>query len=152
MIFLLLETEYFWYIIANMGMVPIPLLWAPLFLLFAYLYSDCLDPWVRKIPWRRKWQPTPVFSFLAWRIPLDREAWWATVHGVTKSQTWLKQLGAQTHSDCQYYFNEVSSPLPPHTTPSIKSLMLHLKQVQVGCATIHSRMTVVLLGPLFTLP
>ena len=20
------------------------------------------NPWVRKIPWRRKWQPTPVFS------------------------------------------------------------------------------------------
>ena len=20
------------------------------------------DPWVRKMPWRRKWQPTPVFS------------------------------------------------------------------------------------------
>jgi len=19
------------------------------------------DPWVRKIPWRRKWKPTPVF-------------------------------------------------------------------------------------------
>jgi len=19
------------------------------------------DPWIRKIPWRRKWQPTPVF-------------------------------------------------------------------------------------------
>ena len=19
------------------------------------------DPWVKKIPWRRKWQPTPVF-------------------------------------------------------------------------------------------
>ena len=19
------------------------------------------DPWVRKLPWRRKWQPTPVF-------------------------------------------------------------------------------------------
>ena len=26
-----------------------------------------LDPWVRKIPWRRTWQPTPVI--LAWRIP-----------------------------------------------------------------------------------
>ena len=25
-----------------------------------------LDPWVRKIPWRRAWQPTP--SILAWRI------------------------------------------------------------------------------------
>ena len=22
----------------------------------------------------------------------DREVWWATVHGVTKSQTWLKRL------------------------------------------------------------
>ena len=21
------------------------------------------DPWVRKIPWSRKWQPPPVFSF-----------------------------------------------------------------------------------------
>ena len=24
--------------------------------------------------------------------PMDRRAWWATVHGVTKSQTRLKQL------------------------------------------------------------
>ena len=24
-------------------------------------------------------------SILAWRIPMDREAWWATVHGVTKN-------------------------------------------------------------------
>ena len=24
-------------------------------------------------------------SILAWRIPRDREAWWATVHGVSKS-------------------------------------------------------------------
>ena len=23
--------------------------------------GDGFDPWVRKIPWRRKWQPTPVF-------------------------------------------------------------------------------------------
>ena len=22
----------------------------------------CFDPWVEKTPWRRKWQPTPVFS------------------------------------------------------------------------------------------
>ena len=27
-------------------------------------------------------------SFLAWRIPMDRGAWWATVHGVAKSRTW----------------------------------------------------------------
>ena len=32
------------------------------------------------------------FSVLAWRIPMDREAWWAIVHGVTKSGTRQKQL------------------------------------------------------------
>ena len=26
-------------------------------------------------------------SMLAWRIPMERGAWWATVHGVAKSQT-----------------------------------------------------------------
>ena len=26
-------------------------------------------------------------SVLTWRISMDRGAWWATVHGVTKSQT-----------------------------------------------------------------
>ena len=28
-------------------------------------------------------------SILAWRIPMDRGAWWATVHEVTKSRTGL---------------------------------------------------------------
>ena len=26
-------------------------------------------------------------SILAWKIPMDRGAWWVTVNGVTKSQT-----------------------------------------------------------------
>ena len=49
------------------------------------------NPWVRKIPWRRKWQPISVF------LPGEfhgQKAWWATVQGVTKSQTWL--------SDCLF--------------------------------------------------
>ena len=28
-------------------------------------------------------------SILAWRIPMGRGSWWATVHEVTKSQTQL---------------------------------------------------------------
>ena len=42
------------------------------------------DPWVGKIPWRGTWQPTPVF------LPgksMDRGAWQATVHDITKSRT-----------------------------------------------------------------
>ena len=46
------------------------------------------DPWVGKIPWRRAWLATHC-SILAWRIPLKRGAWYATVHGVAKSQTQL---------------------------------------------------------------
>ena len=29
-------------------------------------------------------------SILAWRVPMDRGTWQATVHGVTKSQTQLR--------------------------------------------------------------
>ena len=28
-------------------------------------------------------------SILAWRIPMDKEAWWPVIHGVTKSRTQL---------------------------------------------------------------
>ena len=42
------------------------------------------DPWIRKLPWRRAWKPTPVF--LPRESHVDRGAWWATVHGVTESE------------------------------------------------------------------
>ena len=43
-----------------------------------------IDPWVKKIPWRREWQPIPII--LAQRIPRTEEAdspWGC------KSQSWL---------------------------------------------------------------
>ena len=42
------------------------------------------DPWVKEDPWRRKWQPTPVF--LPGKFHGQR-SWWATVHGVAESDT-----------------------------------------------------------------
>ena len=54
------------------------------------------DPWIRKIPWRREWLPTPVF------LPgksQDKAAWWAIVHGFAKSQTPLNDLTATTTKD-----------------------------------------------------
>ena len=44
------------------------------------------DPWVGNIPWRRKWQATPVFLTGIFH----RGAWWAKVHEVAKSQTGLR--------------------------------------------------------------
>ena len=56
---------------------------------------------VRKIPWRRKLQPTPV---LVWRIP------WDAVCGVAKSQTRLSD----------FTFNTVGQfvPTPIHQIPN----------------------------------
>ena len=47
------------------------------------------NPWVRKIPWRRIWEPTSI-SCLG--KTMDRAVLRATVHGVTESQTGLKLL------------------------------------------------------------
>jgi len=40
-----------------------------------------MHPGVGKMPWRRKWQPTPIFLS---GNTMDRGAWWAIVDGVTK--------------------------------------------------------------------
>ena len=40
-------------------------------------------------------------SILAWRIP--RRAWWAIVHGVTKSQIQLKPLSTHTHTHAKHF-------------------------------------------------
>ena len=49
------------------------------------------DLWVGKIPWRRKWQPTPVFLPREFHGPRSLAGSWAA-HGPTKNQTRLKWL------------------------------------------------------------
>ena len=52
------------------------------------------DPWVRKIPWRRARQPTPVFS------PRESHGQRTLVgysHRVAKNQTRLKRLSTHAH-------------------------------------------------------
>ena len=39
-------------------------------------------PWIGKIPWRRKWQPAPVF--LPGKIPCQRSLVGYKIHGVTR--------------------------------------------------------------------
>ena len=49
------------------------------------------ETWVQFLSWELKEDleegTATHSSALAWRIPMDRGAWWATVHGVAKSQT-----------------------------------------------------------------
>ena len=67
------------------------------------------DPWVRKIPWRRKWQPTPIFlpggSHGQRRLEGDIQSigW--------QSQTRLKRPSPHTRPH-QNLFTEVQSSFP----------------------------------------
>ena len=40
-------------------------------------------------------------SILAWRIPMDKGAWWATVHRVAESQT---RLNPHAQADCHDFW------------------------------------------------
>ena len=50
------------------------------------------ETWVRSLGWEDPLEEGMAThsSILAWRIPMDRGAWQATVHEVTKSQTRLR--------------------------------------------------------------
>ena len=52
------------------------------------------ETWVRSPGWEDPLEESTAThsSILAWRIPMDRGAWWATVHGVTKSWTQLSDF------------------------------------------------------------
>ena len=49
--------------------------------------------------------------------PMDRGAWWATIHGVSKSQAWLKDL-ARMHAHWVNDAIQPSHPLPPPSPPA----------------------------------
>ena len=52
------------------------------------------DPWVGKIPWKKKWQPTPVF--LPEKIPWTEGDWRTRFHGVAKSHSVMTATGSHT--------------------------------------------------------
>ena len=49
------------------------------------------ETWIQSVGWEDPLEEDMAThsSILAWRIPVDREAQWATVYGVTKSQAQL---------------------------------------------------------------
>ena len=52
------------------------------------------ETWVGSLGWEDPLEEGMVTHsrILAWRIPMDRGAWQTAIHGVTESQTRLKQL------------------------------------------------------------
>ena len=56
------------------------------------------ETWVRSLGWEDPLEEGMAIhsSILAWRIPMDRGAWQATVHGVAKSRTRLSDTTQHT--------------------------------------------------------
>ena len=80
------------------------------------------DPWVGKIPWRRKWQPTPVF--LPGKSHGQRSLMGCSPYCHTGYQTWLKQLS--THDPpIKRRKDSVNAKLPdsqPYSAPCLRRL------------------------------
>ena len=49
------------------------------------------ETWVQSLGWEDPLEEgiATHSNILAWRMPMDRGAWWATVHGAAKSWTCL---------------------------------------------------------------
>ena len=67
------------------------ILWASLVVQTVKNLSAMQETWVQSLAWENPLEEgmATQSSILAWRIPMDRGAWQAVVHGVTKNWTQL---------------------------------------------------------------
>ena len=80
------------------------------------------------------------YSILVWKTPMDRGAWWASVHGVAKSQTWLTNSAqhsacARTHTPKKKKKKERKSTTYPQNYYFLtwESLQLDLQRTSSNC-------------------
>ena len=57
------------------------------------------------------WAMAPHSNTLAWKNPMDGGAWWAAVHGVSKSQTRLSDFTFTFH------VHPLEKEMAPHSSP-----------------------------------
>ena len=89
------------------------------------------DPWVRKISWRRTWQPTAVFLP---ENPHGQRSLAATAHGVSKTGTWLQGLNMQGQWRQRLLSLLVSDVSPvPWKSAGIDVVVHHLWQQHQQC-------------------
>ena len=70
------------------------------------------EAWVQSLGWEDPLEEGMAThsSILAWKISMDRGASWATVHGVTKSQTQLSDSYLHTHTHTHTHTHAHTNP------------------------------------------
>ena len=98
-------------------------------------------PWVRKIPWERKWQPTPVF------LPEkshDRGARQVTACGVTNSRTrlsdWVPHYVSYSGLLCAVFYNLLINIYHSLNAPCFLSLFSTWNQPAWGHGPVSSHL------------
>ena len=73
---------------------PLQYSWASLVAQLTENLPAIWETWVQSLGWEDPLEEGMEihYSILAWRIPMERRAWQATVHGVAKSQTQLSEF------------------------------------------------------------
>ena len=92
--------------------IYVPAFWASL---VAQMVKNLLvmwETWVRSLGWEDLLEEGMAThsSILAWRISMDRGAWWAAVHGVEKSQTRLSDFTFTFH------FHDLEKEMATHSS------------------------------------
>ena len=84
------------------------------------------ETWVRPQSWEDRLEEGMAthFSILTWRIPMDREAWQATVHEVTKSRTGLSRKA-------QHDGSSADESWAGHSHPNWDSVLLLAENVEL---------------------
>ena len=78
---------------------PLQYSWASLVAQMVKNLPAMRETWIQSLSWEDPLEEGMAThsSVLAWKIPMDKGAWWATVHEVAKSRTWLKWLSTAQH-------------------------------------------------------
>ena len=68
------------------------------------------ETWVWSLRWEDRLEEGRAThsSILVWRIPMDRGAWQATVHGVAKSHNWVTKHSTVAVLSQYYFFKDLS--------------------------------------------
>ena len=84
---------------------PLQYSWVSLVAQMVKNLPTMLETWVRSLGWEDPLEEgmATYSHILAWRIPMDREVWWATVFGISESDTKERLSTAHVY----FYFHHI---------------------------------------------